>query len=45
MDKIMALPDGVEAPSYVGDEEDPGRNDKDIFETIGAWYEGRPTLC
>ncbi|KAE8446316.1 hypothetical protein EG329_012063 [Mollisiaceae sp. DMI_Dod_QoI] len=42
LSKILALPEGVQAPKYVGDEIEPNQSDKEIFDTIGGrWCGGR----
>ena len=40
MNKIMALPEGTTAPKYVGDEQEPNQNDRNIFDTVGGKWLG-----
>jgi hypothetical protein len=35
LQRVMALPEGTEAPKFVGDEEEPVRDENDIFDMNG----------
>lgn len=45
LDKILALPEGVKAPKYVGDEKDPDQTEDNIFDIIGARWMGGTTFA
>lgn len=40
INRILALPEGVEAPKYVGDEKEPNMSEDSIFDIIGATWMG-----
>jgi hypothetical protein len=42
MNKIMAMPHGAAAPKYVGDEQEPNQDERNIFDMVGGmWMGGR----
>lgn len=44
VDRILALPESVEAPTYVGDEKEPNISEDSIFDIIGATWMGGTTF-
>ena len=44
LNRVMALPEGTEAPRYVGDEREPGQSEDGIFDMIWGRWMGEKTF-